>query len=128
MSSKADPYEVLGVTRTASDDEIRAAYRALARTHHPDVSDEPDAEAKFAEVQEAYEILSDAEKRAAYDRFGHAASASAGPGPGYRTQQVDPSQFEDLFADMFGGGFGGMPGGGPGRARAACVPFACWRA
>lgn len=115
MSLDRDPYDVLGVSRSASDDEIRKAYRALARTHHPDVSTEPDAEKRFAEVQEAYEVLSDAEKRAAYDRFGHAAGPGSGPAPGgagWSGHQVDPSQFEDLFAEMFGGGGGGFGGRG----------------
>ncbi len=118
--AERDPYEVLGVSRTATEDEIRAAYRKLARTHHPDVSTEPDADKKFAEVQEAYEVLSDAEKRAAYDRFGRAGAPGTGGGPGdfsggWGGQQVDPSQFEDIFEQMFGGGGpGGRPSAGPG--------------
>ncbi|MDP7030357.1 MAG: DnaJ C-terminal domain-containing protein [Phycisphaerales bacterium] len=124
-----DPYEVLGVSRSATEDEIRAAYRKLARTHHPDVSTEPDADKKFAEVQEAYEILSDAEKRAAYDRFGRAGGPGASSGPGgpaggWGGQQVDPSQFEDIFEQMFGGGGrtagpGGFGAGGPRATRQA---------
>ncbi|MDP6986875.1 MAG: DnaJ C-terminal domain-containing protein [Phycisphaerales bacterium] len=125
MAADRDPYETLGVSRSASDEEIRSAYRKLARTYHPDVCTEPDAEKKFAAVQEAYEILSDKEKRAAYDRFGHAGIAG-GPGspgsPGGPTgsgfgggwggrQQVDPADFEDIFEQMFKGqgGFGGQP-------------------
>ena len=68
---KRDYYEVLGVSRNASDDELKSAFRNLARKYHPDVSDAPDAEEKFKEINEAYGVLSDADKRAAYDRFGH---------------------------------------------------------
>jgi len=123
MALDRDPYDVLGVSRTASDDEIRRAYRALARTHHPDVSTEPDAEKRFSEVQEAYEVLSDAEKRAAYDRFGKAGPGGFGSGPqaspggGWGGQQVDPSQFEDLFEQMFAGGGGGFGGASRRTAR-----------
>ncbi len=72
MSTKRDYYDVLGVARSASADEIRSAYRKLARQYHPDVNKETDAEANFKEINEAYEVLSNGEKRAAYDRFGHA--------------------------------------------------------
>lgn len=119
MASAPDPYETLGVTRSATDDEIRSAYRKLARTYHPDVCTEPDAEKKFATVQEAYEILSDTEKRAAYDRFGSTGGPGAGPSPGAGWgggQQVDTGDFQDIFEQMFrgqggGGGFGGQPRG-----------------
>jgi molecular chaperone DnaJ len=73
MMDKRDYYEVLGVGKTASEDEIKKAYRSLAKKYHPDVSTEKNAEAKFKEVQEAYEVLSDATKRSQYDQFGHAA-------------------------------------------------------
>lgn len=104
-----DLYEILGVARGASEDEIRSAYRALARKHHPDVSTDTDAEARFAEIQEAYAVLSDDQKRAAYDRFGQAGAAQGfggqHPAGGH---SVDPSQFNDIFEQMFsGGGFGG---------------------
>ena len=79
MTTKRDYYEVLGVARSASSDEIRSAYRRLARQYHPDVSQEPNAEAQFKEINEAYEVLSNAEKRTTYDRFGHAGT-QAGPG------------------------------------------------
>ena len=72
-SRKRDYYEVLGVAKGAGADDIKKAYRKLARQHHPDVNKAPDAEAKFKELSEAYEVLSDDDKRAAYDRFGHAA-------------------------------------------------------
>ncbi len=71
--TKRDYYEVLGVSKTASDDELKKAYRKLAKKYHPDVSKEPDAEEKFKEAQEAYAVLSDEQKRAQYDQYGHAA-------------------------------------------------------
>ena len=75
MSTKPDYYDVLGVDRTASSEEIRKAFRDLARRHHPDVSKESDAEARFKQINEAYEVLGDSEKRSNYDQFGH-----SGPG------------------------------------------------
>ena len=106
MSSKRDYYQVLGVSRNASPDEIKKAYRRLARKYHPDVSQEPDAEARFKEINEAYEVLSDEQKRAAYDRFGHA-GAQGFPGfegfGGFR----DPFEiFEEFFGTSFGMGRG----------------------
>jgi molecular chaperone DnaJ len=101
MSSKRDYYDVLGVQRSASQDEIRKAYRGLARKYHPDVNDAEDAETRFKELNEAYQVLSDSQKRSAYDRFGHAGpgTASFGADFGFR----DP--FE-IFDEVFGGGFG----------------------
>lgn len=82
MQNNRDYYEVLGLKKGASGDELKKAYRDLARKHHPDVDKSPGAEAKFKEINEAYQILSDPQKKAAYDRFGHAAfSREAGPGP-----------------------------------------------
>ena len=100
--AKRDYYEILGVAKTASDAEIKKAYRALAIQHHPDKNpDDPHAEEKFKEAAEAYAVLSDADKRASYDRFGHQAGAQgAGFDPGF-------SNIEDIF-DMFG--FGDMFG------------------
>ena len=72
MSSKRDYYEVLGVSRSADAEELKRAYRQLARQYHPDVNKKPEAEDRFKEANEAYEVLSDTEKRRAYDRFGHA--------------------------------------------------------
>jgi molecular chaperone DnaJ len=96
-SGKRDYYDVLGVARGANADEIRKAYRKLARQHHPDMNKSPDAEAKFKELSEAYEVLSDDNKRAAYDRFGHAAVDGSGMGAG-------AGGFSDFT------GFGGMGG------------------
>lgn len=107
--SKRDYYEVLGVAKSASKDEIKKSYRQMARKYHPDVSQEPDAEAKFKEVNEAYEILSDDQKRSMYDRFGHAGVGNAGSGFG-GAGGFDFSGFRDpfeIFEEVFGG-FGGF--------------------
>ena len=107
--AKRDYYEVLGVSKNATDQEIKKAYRELAKKHHPDVSKEADAAEKFKEVQEAYEVLIDKQKRAQYDQFGHAAfDQSAGFG-GFGGGFDDLS---DIFGSFFGGGFGGGSGGG----------------
>lgn len=108
MASKRDYYEVLGVEKTASADEIKRAYRKLAKKYHPDVNKEADAEAKFKEVQEAYEILFDENKRAAYDRMGHAAfdQNAGGFGGGFGGFQggFDDIDLSDIFGSFFGGG------------------------
>ena len=100
--AKRDYYEVLGVSRTATQDELKAAFRGLARQYHPDVSKEADAEEKFKEINEAYAVLSEDDKRAAYDRYGHAGLNGAGGMPDFST--VD---FSDIFEELFGFG-GGM--------------------
>ena len=109
--SLRDYYEVLGVSRKASPDEIKRSYRKLARSAHPDVNTAPDAAEQFAELSAAYEVLSDSEKREAYDRFGHAGvqGSSAGASRAAREAGFDPSGFEDLFSAFFGGGGGGGP-------------------
>jgi molecular chaperone DnaJ len=114
--SKRDYYQVLGVARDASDQDIKSAYRKLALKHHPDRNPgDKSAEDKFKEAAEAYAVLADADKRARYDRFGHAAVAGSGGAPGF-----DPtifSEFDDIFGsigDIFGFG-GGRRRGGPQR-------------
>jgi molecular chaperone DnaJ len=112
MSSEAkrDYYETLGVGRTATKDDLRQAYRKLARRYHPDVCKEPDAEARFKEINEAYQVLNDDQLRGQYDRFGHAGlSNQAGPdGFGF-------GGFEDIFGEFFGFGAGRSARQGPRR-------------
>jgi molecular chaperone DnaJ len=112
MSEKRDYYEVLGVAREASEDDIRKAYRQCALKFHPDRNQgNPEAEAKFKEATEAYTVLSDREKRGAYDRFGHAGLGAGGFDFNNAGVGDILSHFQDMFSDFFGGG-GGFSGGG----------------
>lgn len=101
---KRDYYEVLGVSKSASDEEIKKAYRKLAKKYHPDVSTETNAEAKFKEVQEAYDILSDQTKRGQYDQFGHQAANGGFGAGGFGGAGFEGFDFGDIFSAFFGGG------------------------
>ena len=105
MAEKRDYYEVLGVAKTASDDEIKQAYRKLAKQYHPDLNKAPDAEAKFKEVQEAYEVLSDSQKRAQYDRFGFQSQQAGFNQGGFSGfSGFEDVDLGDIFSSFFGGG------------------------
>ena len=124
MSEKRDYYEVLGVSKDADAKEIKKAYRKLAMKYHPDKNPgDKAAEEKFKEINEAYEVLSDEEKRSTYDRFGHdGLNGQAGFGGGQGFGGFGGSGgfggFEDIFGDIFGSGFGGFGGsGGSSRRR-----------
>ncbi|WP_018969847.1 molecular chaperone DnaJ [Rubritalea marina] len=122
MASKSDYYDLLGVDRNAEASVIKKAYRKLAIKYHPDKNpDDAEAEAKFKEIGEAYEVLSDEEKRASYDRYGHAAFEGGGMGGGGGFHDAS-----DIFSQVFGGAFGGGGGGfeeffGGGRSRRRSV-------
>ena len=104
--SKRDYYQVLSVPRNATEDEVKKAYRRLAMKYHPDRNpDDAEAEEKFKEAKEAYEVLTDPQKRAAYDQFGHAGlDAARGGGPGFNPADAFGDIFGDVFGDIFGGG------------------------
>ena len=132
--NKKDYYEVLGVSKSASQDEIKSAFRKLAKKYHPDVSKEPDAEAKFKECQEAYSVLSDEQKRKQYDQFGHAAFTggagnggtggfggfggfSGNGGAGFGGFDFGNFDYSDIFDNIFGGFSGNGSGFGAGNGR-----------
>ena len=124
MANKRDYYEILGVKRGAVEKEIRQAYRKLARTSHPDLNpNDPVAEARFKEISEAHEVLSDADKRAKYDRFGHDwaqvdPAAHASRGRGHARGFSSASDFQESFGGSTGGDLGGIFGNLFGRGRA----------
>jgi molecular chaperone DnaJ len=124
--AKRDYYELLGVSKGATAEEIKKGYRTKAKELHPDRNaDNPKAEAQFKEINEAYDVLKDADKKAAYDRYGHAAfeggmGAGQRPGGGFQGNGDFASAFSDVFDDLFGDFMGGRgAGGGGGRTRAA---------
>src|SRR5271169_3658 len=118
--AKRDFYEILGVAKNATEEEIKKSYRKLAMKHHPDRNPEDKgAEEKFKEAKEAYEMLSDAQKRAAYDRFGHAGvDPNAAAGGGFGGGQGFNGGFAEAFGDIFGDIFGGASGARGGRGNA----------
>ena len=106
MANKRDYYEVLGVSKSATEDEIKKAYRSLAKKYHPDVNKASDAAEKFKEVNEAYEVLSDPQKRSTYDQFGFAGMDGSQAGSGFSSAGFD--DLNDIFSSFFGGGMGGF--------------------
>src|SRR4051812_5874502 len=130
LMAKQDYYELLGLTKGASAEEIKKAYRKMAMQYHPDRNPgDAEAEAKFKDCSEAYEVLKDEQKRAAYDRFGHAAFENGGGGGGGRGGGVGfhfggggvAGNFLEEFGGFFGGGGGGGGGGGPGGGPAGTL-------
>jgi len=115
LNGKIDYYEVLGIQRNAGEEEIKKAYRKLALKYHPDRNPgDKQAEEKFKELSEAYQVLTDSEKRAQYNQFGHAAFANGGP---FQGGFDFTSGFEDIFGDIFGEFFGAGQSRRRGRAR-----------
>src|SRR5436309_9853903 len=115
-TTQRDYYEVLGVARSADEGEIKRAFRRLARELHPDVSEAPDAEQRFREVVEAYEVLSNSERRQMYDRFGHDGLRSGG----FQPSTFDLGDLSDLFSAFFGDDLFGVAGRA-GRGRGADI-------
>ncbi len=115
---KKDYYEILGVSKNATDEEIKRAFRKLAKQYHPDVNKEPGAEEKFKEIGEAYAILSDPQKRAQYDQYGHQAFTNGAGGAGFSGFNVNDIDLGSIFDDLFGGfGFGSSSGRNTNRPR-----------
>lgn len=118
--NKKDYYEILGVSKTATDEEIKRSFRKLAKQYHPDVNKEPGAEEKFKEIGEAYAVLSDPNKRQQYDQFGHAAfqnGAGGAGGAGFQDFNFGDINLDDILSDLFGGGFSSFSSfGGRGRS------------
>ena len=123
MADKRDYYEVLGVSKTADDAEIKKAFRNLAKKYHPDAHPgDKECEEKFKEAQEAYAVLSDADKRRQYDQFGHSAFDGAGGAGGFDFSGMDMGDiFGDIFGDLFGGAFGGRRSANNGPRQGANV-------
>ena len=112
MAEKRDYYEVLGVSKSATEDDLKKAYRKVAKMYHPDLHPgDKEAEAKFKEANEAYAVLSDPQKRQQYDQFGHAAFDQSAGGGGFGGGFGGFGDFGDIFESFFGGGFGGGFGG-----------------
>lgn len=122
MAAKRDYYDVLGVDKNASKDEIKKAYRKLSKKYHPDINKEEGADEKFKEVSEAYEVLSDDNKKADYDQFGHAGAQGGFGGGGGSYQSYGGGGFEDIFDTFFGGGGGGFGGFGGSTRRDPKAP------
>lgn len=125
MASKRDYYEVLGIQKGADASTIKKAYRKMAKKYHPDANPgDKEAEEKFKEVNEAYEVLSDDQKRAAYDQYGHSAFENGGMGSGGFSGGFTGnfSDMGDIFGDIFGGGFSDIFGGGSSRRRRSNAP------
>lgn len=118
MAQKRDYYEILGISKSASEADIKKAYRSLAKKYHPDVNKADDAASKFKEVQEAYEVLSDSTKRSQYDQFGHSAFDQNGGGAGGFGGFGGFGGMDDIFSQFFGGGFSSSQNqSGPRRGR-----------
>jgi molecular chaperone DnaJ len=124
--TKRDYYEILGVAKSANDAELKSAFRKMAVKHHPDKNrGDPTAEAKFQEINEAYQVLSDEQKRAAYDRYGHQAFENGGGGGGGGFSGDFSGSMSDIFEELFGEftGRGRRGGGGNGRERGSDLRY-----